>query len=359
MKKNLYIFSNTILKRKDSSLLFETIKNVPYEDLEDDELAKYREEFFLGQDIELPSGEKKFIPVESVNAIFGFGTIRLNSRFLYFLTQRNIPLYIFNYSSHFIGAYLPKRENPAGSLLVLQVKQYDNPQKRLFIAQQFIKAAAHNTLANLKYYYNRSTYLDEEIEYIEGLEKKIDDTKSINELMGIEGNIKKTYYSCWNKIIIPPVEFYRRIKNPPPDMINSLISYGNTILYSICLDEIFRTKLYPEISFLHEPGDNRFALSFDIAEIFKPIITDRLIFKLINRNILTYKDFFTKNNFCRIKKEARKIYIEAFDLKLNTVIKERDSERDMSYRRLIREECYKLIKHIEGGEEYKPLRMRW
>lgn len=66
--------------------------------------------------------------------------------------------------------------------------------------------------------------------------------------------------------------------HPPDNMINSLISFVNTLIYTKVLSEIYHTQLNPTISYLHEPGVRRFSLSLDIAEVFKPLIGDRLIF---------------------------------------------------------------------------------
>ena len=64
--------------------------------------------------------------------------------------------------------------------------------------------------------------------------------------------------------------------------IRTLVSYVNTLVYTKVLSAIYNTQLNPTVSYLHEPGSRRFSLSLDIAEIFKPIIGDRLIFSLLN-----------------------------------------------------------------------------
>ena len=128
----------------------------------------------------------------------------------------------------------------------------------------------------------------EEIDY---LRKQINLCKDVPELMGIEGNIRKVYYDSWNIIINQDIAFEKRVKNPPDNAINSLISYVNTIIYTRVLSEIYKTQLNPTISYLHEPSERRFSLCLDIAEIFKPIIADRLIFSMLNKKQITEKDF--------------------------------------------------------------------
>ena len=123
--------------------------------------------------------------------------------------------------------------------------------------------------------------------YIEGLKKKIPNAQEIDQLMGIEGNIRKKYYEAWSVIINQEIEFEKRVMHPPDNMINSLISFVNSLIYSKTLTEIYHTQLNPTISYLHEPGSRRYSLCLDLSEIFKPLIGDRLIFSLLNKKQIT------------------------------------------------------------------------
>ena len=89
--------------------------------------------------------------------------------------------------------------------------------------------------------------------------------EDIETLMGIEGRIRKTYYKSFNEIFKNRFTFGKREKRPPKDPINALISFGNSIMYTNVLKEIYKTQLDPTISFLHEPSTKRFSLSLDIA----------------------------------------------------------------------------------------------
>ena len=130
--------------------------------------------------------------------------------------------------------------------------------------------------------------------------------RNVQELMGIEGNIRKTYYRSWKNFINQDIEFAKRIKNPPDNAINSIISYTNTLVYTRVLSEIYKTQLNPTISYLHEPSERRFSLCLDIAEIFKPIIADKLIFSMLNKKQITENDFEKGLNFLYINEEKRK-----------------------------------------------------
>lgn len=155
------------------------------------------------------------------------------------------------------------------------------------------------------------------------------------------------------------MEFEKRVKNPPDNAINSLISYVNTLIYTRVLSEIYKTQLNPTISYLHEPSERRFSLCLDIAEIFKPIIADRLIFSMLNKNQITEKDFEKELNFLYIKEAARKEITKEMDLRLQTTIKHKTLDRDVSYEYLIRLEIYKIIKYLIEDIPYEGFKMWW
>ncbi len=194
---------------------------------------------------------------------------------------------------------------------------------------------------------------------IQKFQDEVEEALSIAELMGIEGNIRQVYYKSWNIIIDREINFQKRVKQPPDNMINTLISFLNSLVYTTCLGEIYRTQLNPLISYLHEPGTSRFSLSLDLAEIFKPILADKIIFALLNRNQLKDSDFEKDLNYCYIKERGKKLILKEYEDKLKQVITHVTLKKRVSYRRLIRLECYKLIKHLLGEKEYEALRMWW
>ena len=130
-------------------------------------------------------------------------------------------------------------------------------------------------------------------------------------------------------------------------------------MYSIVLSEIYKTHVDPRIGYLHTTNDRRFSLHLDIAEIFKPIIVDRLIFTLISKKMITLKDFGRLEGGIVMSEKARKTFVEGFDERLRQVIRQRKIRRMVSYRRLVRMEVYKLEKHFLGDEPYEPFLAQW
>ena len=303
--------------------------------------------------------EKRVIPVEDVDAIWTFRELDLNARVLNFLAQKKIPVHFFNYYGFYSGSFYPREYLQAGFLLVRQVKHYSSNRKRLRIAGELIGAGLHNILRNLRYRDSRGVDLLAETEGVQTEVLRLASVKRINELMACEGRARAAYYQAFEKIIKRDVEFKKRVRRPPDNMVNALISFTNGLVYSAVLTQIYRSQLDPTISFLHEPGFRRFSLALDLAEVFKPILADRLIFRLFNNGRLSEKHFAQDLNCCYLKDTGRKIVLQEWDKSLNTTIEHRRLKRKVSYERLIRLECYKLVKHLTEVEEYKGFRAWW
>lgn len=303
--------------------------------------------------------EKRTIPVEDVDSIWSFRELDLNSRVLNFLAQKKIPVHFFNYYGFYSGSFYPREYLQAGFLLVKQVKHYSSNLKRLKIAKELIGAALHNILRNLRYRDSRGVELLKETEVVQTEVLRLESVKTINELMACEGRARAAYYQAFEKIIKRDVEFKKRVRRPPDNMVNALISFTNGLVYSSVLTQIYRSQLDPTISFLHEPGFRRFSLALDIAEIFKPVLADRLIFRLFNNGQLSEKHFAQDLNCCYLKESGRKIVLREWDARLQTTIEHRRLKRKVSYERLIRLECYKIVKHLTEVEEYKGFRAWW
>ena len=330
MGKTKYITSMGELSRKDNSLCFrKNNKNI-------------------------------YLPIENIHEIYCMNEVSINTKLLDYLSTKHIVIHFFNYYGFYTGTYYPKETLVSGKLLIKQVEHYTDNEKRIKIAKAFIDSASYNIHRNLVYYKNRGKDLEEYTKEIEYFRNQIDSCKDVNELMGIEGNIRKIYYGSWNEIINQDIKFEKRVKNPPDNAINSLISYVNTIIYTRVLSEIYKTQLNPTISYLHEPSERRFSLCLDIAEIFKPLIGDRLIFSMLNKKQITEKDFEKGLNFLYIKDKPRMEITKEIDKRLQTTIKHKKLDREVSYEYLIRLEVYKLIKYLLGDEEiYEGFKIWW
>ena len=305
--------------------------------------------------IERKNGERKAIPVEDVDSIHVFGQVNLNKEFLVFLARENKPLHIYNYYGNYSGTFLPRDKNVSGELLVRQVEHYLNPQRRFFLALAFVEGAMFHAKRNLREYSGTELFVAK----IEEEFGRACATETIAGLMGCEGRAKEAYYQAFNLFLKEDFSFEKREKHPPSNPVNALISFGNSLLYTTILSECYRTQLNPTISYLHEPRERRFSLCLDLSEIFKPLVVDPIIFRLINTGVITTDDFDQDLNGCYLNDEGRKEFLKTFDQKLKTTFKHRRLRRKVSYRTLLRLECYKLIRHLLGDEVYAPFKAWW
>ena len=182
VKQSYYLYKSGRLQRKDNTL------EIVYKD-----------------------ATKKVIPVERVDDIYVMTEFDFNTSLLNFLSQFGINVHFFNYYGFYTGTYYPKEALVSGKLLIKQVQSYENNEKRLKIAQAFIEAASYNIYRNLTYYNNRGKDLSGYMKEIEFLRKQIGLTKNVEELMGVEGNIRKLYYDTWNIIINQDIGFEKRV----------------------------------------------------------------------------------------------------------------------------------------------------
>lgn len=323
MKNPLYITSHGILSRKNNTL------------------------FFVNEE------DKKQLPIHAINEINCHGKVTVKSGAASLLMKEGIVVNFFNKYGFYEGSLYPKIKLNSGLVVVRQSDHYLNKTKREIIAKEFVEGIKFNILKTLKYYSKKGKDLDDYIKPIENEDIKGD----IQQIMSSEGRIWNNFYQSFN-IILRKFQFNKREIRPPTDEINSLLSFGNSLLYTTTLSEIYQTYLHPSISYLHEPSERRFSLSLDLADIFKPIIVDRVIFKIVNNNMIS-KKHFNKDAGVLLNDKGKQIFIREYQKKLETTVKHPKLNKKVSYRYLIRLEGYKLIKHILEDEKYKSFRMWW
>jgi len=331
MKGSIFIFSNGDLKRKQNTIYFEGDKGI-----------------------------KKFIPIENTNELHLFGEVTINKEILEFLSKNEIVLHFYNYYGYYVGTYYPREHYNSGFMILKQAENYIDREKRLNLAKKFVFGASENIKKVLNYYNSRNINLEQIISKIDNLKELIPLQNDIDQLMAIEGNIREIYYNAFDYIVDDEnFSMDERTKRPPKNRMNALISFGNSLLYTTILSEIYKTHLDPRIGFLHATNFRRFTLNLDVSEIFKPILVDRVIFHILNKGMIKPTDFDQKLGGLYLKESGRKVFIEKFEERLSTTIKHRKIGKDVSYRRLIRLELYKIEKHLMGEEQYEPFVSEW
>ncbi|MGN6712664.1 type I-B CRISPR-associated endonuclease Cas1b [Anaerocolumna jejuensis] len=300
-----------------------------------------------------------YIPVENTREIYCLNEVTINSKLLDFLSRNHIIVHFFNYYEGYSGTFFPRDQYSSGKLMIKQVNAFE--KNRLEIAKAIVKGIGENIYEVLYHYYKHNKKeVKSTIDFIRtDFYNLLERADSIKFVLAVEGDLWQRFYSEFKYIL--PEEFIldKRVRRPPDNPINALISFGNTLLYTKTISAIYQTHLDQRISFLHEPTEGRFSLSLDLCEVFKPIIVFRTIFNLVNnRKLQVEKHFEKKVNYCILNEEGRNIFIQEFEERIESVFIHTSLKRKVSYRTAIKLDCYKLIKYLMEGKEFVPFSVK-
>lgn len=296
-----------------------------------------------------------YLPIEKVKELYCFNDITLSTKLLEILSTAGIIVHFFNYHGNYIGTFYPKENLISGRLVVQQADTFTH--NRIELAKSFVKGIAQN-IKNVLYHYYR--HGKKELKYVidfcnHDVERLLEKSNDIKQILSTEGKIWAEFYSTFKYFLPDDFIINKRVKRPPDNPMNAMISFGNTLLYTKTISQIYNTHLEQSISFLHEPSEARFSLSLDLSEVFKPVIVYRTIFDLVNNNkIKVEKHFDEKLNYSLLNEEGKKIFIEAFEDRINQTFEHPILKRKITYKQAIKIDGYKLIKYIVEGKKFVP-----
>lgn len=276
-----------------------------------------------------------------------------------FIAKAGITLHLFNYHGNYSGSFYPKDALISGDLTVKQSVTHIN--ERAAIAKNIVHAIALNIHETLYHYYRHGK--KELKEYLDWLKADVprflDKEIKIEQIMFVEGQIWNRFYDSFKHFLPEDFVMNKRVKRPPDNPINALVSFGNTLLYTKTISQIYNTHLNQSVSFLHSPREGRFSLSLDLSEAFKPIIVFKTIFDLVGRKQLQVTKHFNKElNYALLNEEGKKIFIDAFETRMNETFTHAKLKRKVSYKHCLKLDGYKLIKHIVEGREFMPFLLK-
>ena len=304
-------------------------------------------------------GKNVYIPVENTKEIFCFNEVSINTKLLDFLSQNNIIIHFYNYYGGCSGTYFSKNHYFSGGILGKKVLKYEND--RMSVARAIVKGIGLNIYEVLYHYYKHGKKeVKETTDWIKSdFIRLVEQSQDVKELMAYEGEAWMRFYADFKYFLPEDFVMNKRVKRPPDNPINALVSFGNTLLYTKTISAIYQTHLDQRISFLHEPSVGRFSLSLDMSEVFKPVIVFRTIFDLVNNHRIQVEKHFEKNvNYCILNEEGRKIFVKAFEERMESVFEHSRLKRKVTYRTALKLDCYKLIKNILEDKEFVPFSLK-
>ncbi len=301
-------------------------------------------------------------PIRSVDSIVCIGNISLSTAAMARCAQEDIPASWYTRTGRFRFAL----RTPTSRNSLLRLEQYraaSDTVHSLAIAQSIVAAKLLNSrvllLDSAKDRPLQAPRLRTTGAELAELAERARVTVDLNTVRGIEGIGAKKYFGEWDELLAPSgLAFAGRIRRPPIDPVNALLSFGYALLQSRCHSAAEHYGLDPHVGFLHAIQPGRPSLALDLMEELRAPIIDRLVMKLLNRGQLKSSDFRSdKTGACRMKSKARSVFLSTFDMHLQTDTPHRAVEQNIERRKIPEIQALLLARHLRGDlPSYPPYR---
>ncbi len=290
---------------------------------------------------------RKSIPLNGVKHVLCMGDGSISIRLLKDMGRRGIRFTVLDGRGGFLGAFEPEDETPSGRVRIGQAALFLNESARLRIAKTIVRAQVKSMYGLLqRYRRNGTSGLDPSLEGLQNALEMVERASSIESLMGAEGQARAFLHDAFGQIS-PDAKLERRMRRPPPDPVNCLMSFFNMLLYSACANELAKTHLDRSISFLHSPGMGRRSLSIDMAETFRPVLSDALIVSLFRRGQADESWFERSPGVCLLNEKGRIKTTERFWSRIE------EKCGDLTFRQAIHRQCLALEREALGIGEFR------
>ena len=254
--------------------------------------------------ISVENKKKIMVPIHNLESIVCFGYLGVSPALMGFCAENGVGLCFLNQ----YGKFLARVTGPVYGNVLLRKEQY-----RVSLEESECVDIAINCIIGKLI--NTRTVIERAIrDYGERINvfklKKVSmliknsinalkESRSLEEIRGIEGDCAKIYFEIFNKLIVKQKKsFYMngRNKRPPMDNMNALLSFLYTILSNDIKFALETVGLDPYVGFLHKDRPGRVSLALDIMEEFRAFFVDRIALSLINRKQITEKGFIKKES---------------------------------------------------------------
>jgi CRISP-associated protein Cas1 len=302
--------------------------------------------------IERVNGEPVHIPITDIRDLVVFDNADINTSAVSLLSRHGVTVHLLDHYGNYAGALTPAEDMSSAHVVRAQVALTADPEARMAVAAALVRATAANVAWALK-----TDLLDKPLER---LAAQTEACTSTQDLMGVEGNFRRTAWTVLDTLLPPWLQLDGRTRRPPSNAGNAFISYLNAITYSRTLTAIRCTPLHPAIGFLHADTDRRRnTLALDLAEPFKPILAERLLRRAAAQRALTAADFVSDVRSASLSPAGRKKISAMVREELATTVHHRQLKRKVSYEELFHLEALKIVRMCLEGTPFKPFRPWW
>lgn len=302
--------------------------------------------------IERADGSPVRLPVTDIRDIVAFDHVDVNTSVLSLLSRNGITLHALDHYGNHAGHFAPSDSMASAAVVRRQVELTADPDLRATIGRSLVLATAENLRWALD-----TDLLDAALT---ALRTALPDAKDSDEIMGQEGNFRRTGWATLDTMLPAWLRLDGRSRRPPANAGNAFISYLNALVYARVLTALRTTPLHPAIGFLHADTDRRRnTLALDLAEPFKPLFAERLLKRAAAQKHLTKADFESDVGSASLSKQGRKKVAALVKEELATTVHHRKLKRKVSYEELIHLEALKIVRMCLEGTPYKPFRPWW
>lgn len=313
------------------------------------------------------------VPLAKVDQVMVFGDVTLTTPALHVLMERRVPVHYLSAYGRSYGALTADPGKNAGVRLA-QYALFGDVGRRFAGARQCVAGKLLNmrTLV-LRFARERedgaaldaaAQGLRETLLALAALrapgQVAVDDRMhGLGPLLGLEGHGSSLYYGVFGEVLKGEWVFCGRVKRPPTDPVNALLSFGYTVLTNQVRSLVHAVGLDPGIGVLHQPGFGKPALALDLVEQFRPIVVDSVVVRLLNTRQLQPGDFEECLGAFRLKDEPRKLFLMKLEERLNEQVQHPFFGYKVTYRRCIELQVRLFAKYAQGEiEEYVPFTVR-
>ncbi len=310
--------------------------------------------------IVIKQGKEKLgqFPAISINNILCFGQVSVSPFLMGFCGEQGVGLAFYTE----YGKFLARVQGKQTGNVLLRREQYrwaDDNEKSIRIARLMVAAK----IANGRSVLMREVRNHGENKILSGAVSKLavslrraEHAEMVSEAMGIEGDAANTYFGVFNELLRGSgFSFSGRIRRPPTDPINALLSFAYTLITHECSSALQGVGLDPYVGFLHQDRPGRVSLALDLLEEFRAPWADRFVLTLINRKQIQLKDFVTEaSGAVRLKDDARKVLLTAWQERKQVEIMHPYLGEKVAIGLLPHCQSMLLARHIRGDTEFYP-----
>ncbi|RBM10021.1 type I-B CRISPR-associated endonuclease Cas1b [Streptomyces sp. PT12] len=302
--------------------------------------------------IERADASHVHIPITDVRDIVACAETDINTSVVALLNRHRINVHLLSHYGDYAGSLLTSDTSTSGQTVLAQARIAQDTAKATDIARRIVDACAFNVRRVTDRTLLKRPYT--------ALQNALHDAESPAHLMGVEGTFRRSAWDVIDTKLPDWLQLNGRSRRPPKNAGNAFISYVNGIVYSRVLSAIRLTPLHTGIAFLHSSMERqRHSLALDLAEMFKPLFSERLLLRMAARKQLKEHHFDQDTHQAMLSEAGRKLVVETVRNELGTTIAHRALGRPVAYEELIYLDALALTRHCLEGTPYKPFRIWW